>query len=255
MPPVPTNPRVKLRAATRRVPRARVTATEAEVEVDSEPNMRLSRAVVVMFLLHVVAIAGILAFSLIKQGKDAPAKDGAAASALEAEDSHVPTTKPLPRPQQSGDVGRTLVHIVQPGETLVRIANDNGVTVEALIAANGVGTATSSLRPGQELKLPDVSPQPNSVPPERLAAFNDQSGSLPPARPADASAAKPKPAQADTGKTYVVGKGESPYMIARKLKVNYDQLLKLNRIDDPKKLQPGQKLKIPTVNKPKSKQD
>ena len=59
------------------------------------------------------------------------------------------------------------------------------------------------------------------------------------------AAAKAAHLPGDSGKTYTVGKGESPYMIAQKFKVSYDALIRLNHIDDPKKLKPGQKLRIP----------
>ena len=49
----------------------------------------------------------------------------------------------------------------------------------------------------------------------------------------------------DAGKTYVVVKGDNPVTIARKLKVAYDDLIALNHIEDPRKLQIGQKLRIP----------
>ena len=51
--------------------------------------------------------------------------------------------------------------------------------------------------------------------------------------------AKPLP------KSYVVAKGDNPVAIARKLGVGYDELLKINGIEDPKKLQIGQTLKVP----------
>ena len=47
-----------------------------------------------------------------------------------------------------------------------------------------------------------------------------------------------------------MAKGDNPVAIARKLHVSYAGLLKLNKIDDPKKLQIGQKLRIPVRNKP-----
>jgi LysM repeat protein len=34
-------------------------------------------------------------------------------------------------------------------------------------------------------------------------------------------------------------RGDNPVAIARKLNVNYDELMKLNKISDPKKLKPG----------------
>ena len=44
-------------------------------------------------------------------------------------------------------------------------------------------------------------------------------------------------------------KGDSPYKIAKKFKVTPDELMKVNNITDPKKIQIGQKLKIPASQK------
>jgi LysM repeat protein len=41
-------------------------------------------------------------------------------------------------------------------------------------------------------------------------------------------------------------KGDNPVTIAKKLKVSYGDLIALNHIEDPRKLQIGQKLLIPT---------
>ena len=50
----------------------------------------------------------------------------------------------------------------------------------------------------------------------------------------------------DSGVSYTVAKGDKLASIAKKLRVNYDDLLKLNKIDDPKKpLRIGQKLHVP----------
>lgn len=49
----------------------------------------------------------------------------------------------------------------------------------------------------------------------------------------------------DSGTTYTVAKGDNPERIAKKLHVAYNDLIKLNRIDDPTKLQIGQKLHVP----------
>jgi LysM repeat protein len=56
-----------------------------------------------------------------------------------------------------------------------------------------------------------------------------------------------------SGKTYIVKKGDNPVAIAKKLKVSYDDLVALNHIEDPRKLQIGQKLLIPTTNQKRSK--
>ncbi len=41
--------------------------------------------------------------------------------------------------------------------------------------------------------------------------------------------------------TYTVAKGDNPYLIAKKLKISYSELIKANHVTDPKKLQIGQK--------------
>jgi LysM repeat protein len=54
-----------------------------------------------------------------------------------------------------------------------------------------------------------------------------------------------KPGVRDSGQVYTVAKGDNPVTIAKRLGVGYDELLKLNKIEDPKKLQIGQKLHLP----------
>jgi LysM repeat protein len=49
------------------------------------------------------------------------------------------------------------VHVVKPGETLLRIARATGVSVARLQAANGLPKA-AVLRPGQRLTVPHVPP-------------------------------------------------------------------------------------------------
>jgi LysM repeat protein len=44
-----------------------------------------------------------------------------------------------------------------------------------------------------------------------------------------------------------VKKGDTPVTIAKKLKVSYNDLMALNHIDDPRKLQIGQKLLVPEI--------
>ena len=95
---VPPTPRVKLRTATRRVPRTRNAEADASAIPDAEPNMRLSRAILVMLLLHVVAVGGILAFSLIKERGHNHASANPASNAVEAEDSDA-----LPAKVEGGD--------------------------------------------------------------------------------------------------------------------------------------------------------
>ena len=75
--PVKRTPRKKLRAAGQRS-----VAKYAEEDYSAEePNVKLSRAFVVVLLLHVVAVGGIFAFSALKdqqtgKGKSPKGLDG-----------------------------------------------------------------------------------------------------------------------------------------------------------------------------------
>ncbi len=50
-------------------------------------------------------------------------------------------------------MGEATVHVVQAGDTLSVIAEQYGVPVDAISAANGI-TDVNSIRPGQELTIP-----------------------------------------------------------------------------------------------------
>ena len=152
--------RKKLRATAVRRP-LRIGATTADYGDLAEPSMKLSRALLIVLLLHVVAVAGIIAFNAIKTRQ-----------------ASVPSA---------------------PSQTTVGIAS------------------------------PETKPQapvPNSSAPPK-------------------GATKTTTKVSDSGKVYVVAKGDNPVTIAKKFKVSYDDLLALNHIDDPRKLKIGQKLLIP----------
>jgi LysM repeat protein len=172
--------RKKLRATAGR-PSLRASA-QTDYEEMSEPNMKLSRALLIVLVLHVVAVSGIIAFNAIKtrQGSIAPA----------------------------------------PAST----KNTAIATVESTIKA-----ATAGLRP------PLV--QTDSAPAKQAAKDGGKSKQSVNAKSADA------------GKVYVVTKGDNPVTIAKKFKVSYDDLIALNHIEDPRKLQIGQKLLIPRITK------
>ena len=181
--------RKKLRATTAR--RA-LGAAEMDYEEMSEPNMKLSRALLIVLVLHVVAVAGIIAFNTIKtrQGPLPPISSESATAKV------APTTS----------------------------AKSEGPTVV---------TSTRS----DESKIAKAPPKP--------VAKDDRKSDH--AKPAENNSTK-----SDATKTYVVAKGDNPVSIAKKLKVPYDDLMAANHIDDPHKLQIGQKLIIPTKpTKPK----
>ena len=168
--------RKKLRATTAR---RSLAGPEMDYEEMSEPNMKLSRALLIVLVLHVVAVAGIVAFNAIKTRQGSP------------------------------------------------------------IAATSVVNKTAPA--GASSDAAAVVPKTDMTKPVHALAKTDHPK-------------KNEAGVADSGKTYVVAKGDNPVTIARKLKVPYDELLSLNHIDDPRKLQIGQKLLVPKPKAKKSEQ-
>jgi LysM repeat protein len=159
--------KLRATAVSRRHSGLRIGATTADYGDLAEPSMKLSRALLIVLLLHVVAVAGIIAFNAIKTRQ----------ASLPSATS--PTT---------------------------------------------VGIASADTKP--------QSPTVNSPTTQK-------------------SSAKPQTKVSDSGKVYVVAKGDNPVTIAKKFKVSYDDLIALNHIEDPRKLQIGQKLLIPKITKPR----
>jgi LysM repeat protein len=193
MPKLPNFPgrrKKRLRAATAR--RSFGASAPTDYEEMSEPNMKLSRALLIVLVLHIVAVAGIIAFNAIKT------RQASVASA------------PAP---------------------IVR---------------------TESSPAGSKNKA--VATAPKSVVAQKNVASRDETKpSHSPAKTVAKDEHKSEHAKgseiADSGKTYVVVKGDNPVTIAKKLKVSYDELIALNHIEDPRKLQIGQRLLIPNKTK------
>lgn len=181
--------RKKLRATT--VRRA-LGAAEMDYEEMSEPNMKLSRALLIVLVLHVVAVAGIIAFNTIK-------------------------------------TRQSLLPPISSESASARVA--------AIASAKSEGATVVASTRNDESKVAKVPPKP--------VAKDDRKSDH--AKPAENNSTK-----SDAPKTYVVAKGDNPVSIARKLKVPYDDLMAANHIEDPHKLQIGQKLIIPSKpTKPK----
>src|SRR5215208_5685735 len=81
----------KLRASTAR--RSLAAADEMDFEEMSEPNMKLSRALLIVLVLHVVAVAGIIAFNTIKS-RQGPLGPVSSANSTVSQTAAVKTTGP-----------------------------------------------------------------------------------------------------------------------------------------------------------------
>lgn len=236
----------KLRAGTA----SRRLSPAMDDDYDEEPTTRLSSAFFVVLILHLVAVGGIWAFNSIKahrRGIEPAPKVLASNSGSEA---HVKapavstpeagsSTAPYPQPKAvaplspvatTGSGGKN--YQVKANDTLTKIANSLGVTVAELLAVNSQ-KEIAVLRPGQTINVPArrVS-EPTSVverPPVGTVAKRIED----------------VPSKAGPALTYAVRKGDTATSIARRFGISVDELLKLNRVTDPKKLQLGQSLKLP----------
>lgn len=272
-------PPMKLKASVSRAASRRQIEEFEDDEEDyyesSEPNMKLSHAFIVVLILHLIAVGGIFGFNAMKNRQATLAKIAAESglvaqpkpAASEVESSALPTgpsagthpsaavsqsassTAPAANVPAQATTGRT--HEVVPGDTLTRIATKYGTTVEALLTTNNL-TADSILRVGQILQLPVAGTAPvaaTATAPKPSAAANPTANRPPtqtaPAPQTAATTQTPTTPVANTGEIYEVVAGDNPYSIAKRLKVSYQDLLELNGITDPTKLQIGQKLKVP----------
>jgi LysM repeat protein len=263
-PPRQRPPKLKLKASVARSRRAPIIEEEDDFLDEPEPNMKLSHAFVVVLVLHVIAVAGVFAFNSVKarqadifsaSKESAPAlaqstneappavSDGTAAdpsngSAMQPESpapaaTAAATATPAAAPTASG----AKTHEMQPGETLTKIAAEYGVTITALQQVNNI-TDPTKLRAGTVLTIPEGGhPAPVAVAPVAQPA-------APTATPTAESIAAAA-AIKDSGEVYTVVKGDNPVKIAKKLHVPYADLMTLNGNPDPRKLQIGQKFKIP----------
>lgn len=179
--------RTKLRATMARRSSGRdLNGESLNYDAQPEPNMRLSRAIAIVLLLHIVAVGGVLAFSLIKdrapqpltRSKPAPATSAsgpvtastpspAAASnggnTTAAAKRNEPVTgtpekklsvAPTSTTQNAAAKPKTTTHVVRVGETLARVASENSVSLGSLIAVNDARVTTANLKPGQEIQIP-----------------------------------------------------------------------------------------------------
>jgi LysM repeat protein len=221
--PVQRTPRRKLRAAAKKP--ARYAEDEYFVE---EPNVKLSRAFVVVLLLHVVAVGGIFAFSTLKDRELS-----SSLSKKEPDATASPTSTPVAANRRSRAQAHTLIYKVKSGDTLAGVAAQFGLATHDLEVANNC-SANAQLIAGRELIVPERHNE--KAMPSDLQKLIDNHQTL----------GKPSPGSTnETGKVYIIQRGDNPASIAKKFKITANELLRTNNIDDPKRLQVGQRLLIP----------
>jgi LysM repeat protein len=240
------------------------TATRSATQMsydDDDNGTRLSGAFIIVLLLHIIAVVGVFAFARIKESrrlstppepstqtaaskttgsKTTPPKQpvASAASAQAASKIAVPPTDP----DKTSHLVAPSTHMVKEGETLTKIAMAYAVTVPEMIAANKLKNQ-DDIRVGQPLAIPELKPAgkapviPDGKPPV-VAVEKNTPGT---------SKKAPTPTKKTT-RTYTVKKNDTAVKIARENGCSYEELVKLNNIKDPKKIQTGQVLKLPGKN-------
>ena len=153
----------------------------------------------------------------------------------------LPAFKPMEGVKSSGGVsslatasgtGKGGVYVVKSGDTLGKIAKQNGVKLADLMAANNLTEKDAKkLYVGKKLTIPEGG---KAVAPAQSAAKSD-------------SAAGTPAAALDKDGYYVVKSGDTPEKIARRNKVKLDDLMKANNLtqESARRLQIGDKLVIP----------
>jgi LysM repeat protein len=225
--PVQRMPRRKLRTAAARKS-ARYDEEEYFVE---EPNVKLSRAFVVVLLLHVVAVGGIFAFSTLK---DRQSSTSAAKNQTETANS-ISTPGTNPAPGHGHPPSQTLVYQVKAGDTLAGVAAQFGSTAHDLEVANNLAPGTI-VAIGRELVVPEHTNVKGGSELEKLLDGRQAGGKTTAATGGNS----------ENTKFYTIQRGDNPASIAKKFKVTASELLRVNNIDDPRKLQVGQRILIPT---------
>jgi LysM repeat protein len=238
----------KLHAATRTAPRAAMNEYEAD-----EPTTKLSSAFFVVFILHVVAIGGIYAFNGIKASriKDQPpvvapaekGKSGATHDAKAPVQAGPPASATVSRVAEGAVAVPPVPTVTNPkavtpklyqvkaGDNPTKIAIAFGLKTDELLAANNLKDG-AILRQGQMLTIPTPKPATKPIIAEvHKADVPAKQTDVPPTR--------------TTPGMHIVKKGDTATSIAKIYGLTAEEILKLNKITDAKKLQLGQNLKIP----------
>ena len=233
-------------------------ASSAEMDM-YDGGSKISRALVIIFLIHIVAIGMIFIHLRFLDGRVVKNPQLPPPAVVQEKPAVAPVTAPVPTAAEKA-------YVVKTGDNYARIAAAEGVDEGELRLLNKHANLTPSLI----LKIPSKH-SVAAAPPETAATREknpaEHKRGLVEAIPVDVSSA-PKarlvssnatrettnhasPA-ATTGKSYVVQSGDNIWRIAKRCKVSQEALLRANNISDARKIQPGTKLVIPPTSNTKS---
>ena len=239
----------RLRAVTANRKQRVAAAASAEMEAD-ESGSKISRALTIIFLIHIVAIGLIFVHQTFLDGREP------AVTKAEKQDATAPVASVSRRMNRPRLAPGEKPYVVMQGDNYARIAAQAEVNEADLRLVN----EHIEIEPGLLLKIPPkriVAAEPPEVDAIRSQTPLDRDRGLVEALPIDVSGApraqlvKPKvnPIRStqttSTGKSYVVQPGDSVWRIANRFKVNQAALMKANGISDAKKMKIGMNLVIP----------
>ncbi len=139
-----------------------------------------------------------------------------------------PSTPPPASPSATGSSAYT-TYSVQAGDSLYKISQKFGVSVDAILSANGL--QSNNLTVGQQLRIP-----------------TSGGGSTPPPPPTPSQPNPPKPPSpppaSGGGTVYTVQAGDSLYKIGQQFGVSPESIMQANSLASPA-LSVGQQLRIP----------
>jgi LysM repeat protein len=170
--------------------------------------------------LIVACVAGVLALSGCTRDKPV-----ATPTATTQPEVVVDVPSATSSPQVTPTPEPVVYHTVQSGETLWDIADQYGVTVEALVAANE-SVDPDWLQPGQELVVP----------------LGDEDGADQPVPTEISTGVEDEPAP---GSTYIVAAGDTLWDIAEEHGTTVDEIARLNDLDPEGILTLGQEILLP----------
>ncbi|WP_265594760.1 LysM peptidoglycan-binding domain-containing protein [Haloferula sp. BvORR071] len=265
--------------------RAATAAMPAMPEVDGDvPNLGIARALVVILVIHVVAIAGIFAHSHYVEEPNREESARAAMAGIEPVKEPRDRSAPAPRVLDGTDFAKE-------GDTWASIAERNGVDMEDLRAANrdrtlkkgevltippltivakmpdevkdaeeqnviheGAAPVEDKMRNGGDLVETTAAGSPQLIKPKVPRPATPQPAveaeSATPRNARTTAAAEPvsttkAAAESPARKTYTVKQGDTFWKIAQANKTTDKAIMKANGISDAKKLKPGMQLRIP----------
>jgi len=233
----------RLRAVTGNRKQRVAAAATADMDLE-DSSSKISRALTIIFLIHIVAIGLIFVHQKFLDGRT-PDDSKVAKIAPQAAVSNAAHSEI--RRLSSGEQS----YSPRAGDNYARIATFHGVDESDLRAAN----PNKDVVPGLLLTIPPkriVALEPVEVTAIREQSTTHDSGELVDAVPVGSTPAvhaqlvRPGNIPAAlSGKTYTVQNGDSVWRIANRFKVDQNTLMKANGISDARKMKVGMSLNIP----------